>query len=125
MVDLAARVHDIVAQLGYAAELLEDEPRVSRWFGADSVEELSREEASVLAVRWVDELTAEGVIENADRLIEPLRTVLLETFRSAARTGTIDPVHVDEALLRTVLEDAEAGRVRRWIERKLLQSDAE
>lgn len=117
--DVAARVADIVEQMGYFAGPAGGASPVSRWYGAADADELSGEEAEVLARGWVDELASEGVVERSDRLFEPLRAALLTIFRLAARTGSVDALHVDEASLRDVLNEEEAERVGRWIDRKL------
>jgi C4-dicarboxylate-specific signal transduction histidine kinase len=118
--DVADRVVDIVEQMGYVAEGLEKTPAVPRWFGAEEADELSQEEAIVLAERWAEGLAAEGVIADAKLLVESLRAVLIEAFRSAARTGDVVMPRIGEEAFRAVLGENQAKEVRRWIERKLL-----
>lgn len=116
---IAARVAAIVEEMGYVAQPIETAPPVSRWFDSEEVDELSQEEARVLAGRWVEELAAEAVIEEPHRLVEPLRATLFETFRSAARTGSVEAVRIDVASLGTILGEDDVERVRRWIERRI------
>ena len=119
--DLTARVSAVVEEMGFFAVALADTPpEIPRWFGFAAVDELSQEEASVLARRWIDELEAEDVIAEPRRLIETLQAVLLDTFRSAARTGMVGTPHIDETALLVVLDGSEAEAVRRWLERKLI-----
>lgn len=115
----AARVQSIVEEMGYTAEPVDDTSQVSRWFGADDVDELSRMEAQVLAERWVDELVAENLVAEPRRLIVSLRSALLRAFRTAARLGSDAEVSVDAAAFRGALDEAEAERIVRWIQRKL------
>lgn len=117
--DVAARVASTVDRMGYIAAPIESAPHVSRWFGTAEVDELSQEEARVLAERWAAELAAAGVVGEPHRVIEPLRAALLEAFHSATRTGSVDAVWIDAASLRGVLDEGEAERVRRWIESKI------
>lgn len=92
---LAARAAGIVEQMGYVAQPMEGQSHVSRWFDLATADELSQEEARVLTHRWIDDLGAEGVVKAPHRLIDPLRAALLEAFRSAARTGSIDDLDID------------------------------
>lgn len=123
--DAASLVMAIVGEMGYVAQPLETAPPVARWFGRDEVEELSQEEARVLAERWADELAAEALIGETERLIEPLRAALLEAFRSAALTGSVDAVRIDADSIRAALTASEAEHVRLWIARKLGQHTPE
>jgi hypothetical protein len=118
--DLAAEVDRVLDELGYSAQLLTDSALVSRWFGAGETDELSQEEASVLAERWIHELSAE--MKMPQRLSEPLRITLLETFRSAARTEIHEP-HIEDAALRSVLDENEVQVVQQWLRRKLRRAD--
>jgi hypothetical protein len=56
------------------------------------------------------------------RLSEPLRITLLETFRSAARTEIHEP-HIEDAALRSVLDENEVQVVQQWLRRKLRRAD--
>lgn len=94
--DLAADVERTLSKLGYSAQPLSDPPIVTRWFGAGETDELSQEEASVLAERWIDELAT--AIEEPERLREPLRSVL---------------------------DENEVSIVQRWLRRKLRRSEAD
>lgn len=107
--------------MGYVAEPFDGVPNVERWFDAAAADEFSQEEARVLAERWVEDLAAEGVVDEPSRVIEPLRAALLDTFRTAARTGSVEFARLDDAVFRGPLDAAEAERVRRWIERKLMR----
>ena len=110
----------LVEGLGYFAQPLGSAPDVARWFGTEDVDELSQEEATVLASRWVDDLAAEGVIDEPGRVAAVLRDWLLGSFRSAARTGTVEMAPIGDASLRTVLDPSEASNVRAWLGRKLI-----
>lgn len=118
--DLVARVATVVGEMGYVAEPFDGVPNVERWFDAAAADELSQEEARVLAERWVEDLTAEGVIDEPSRIVEAMRAALLETFRAAARTGAVEFARLDDAAFGDVLDQSEAERVQRWIERKLM-----
>jgi hypothetical protein len=122
--DLAARVARTVEEMGYVAERGDGVPQVARWFGAAEADELSQEEAHVLAQRWVADLASARVIAQPHLLIEPLRETLLETFRSAARTGAVGEIQINYGALRSVLDEAECSALRRFIDQKLMRPDS-
>jgi hypothetical protein len=122
--DPQARVMDVVHQMGYFAAAIEEHPEVARWFGADDTDELSREEARVLAGRWVAELAEQKVIDAPDRLAEPLRSALVESFGVAARTGAVETIRLGRHAFAQVLSQTETDRVLEWIESKLLPHDS-
>ena len=117
--DVADRVAGLVGEMGFVAQPLGEAPSVPRWFHAAEVDELSSEEASVLAERFVAELTDQNVIQDAGRIAGPLRDWLLDAFRDAARSGVLDAPAVDEGMLRARLDPDDAAAVRRWLEQKL------
>jgi hypothetical protein len=101
--------------MGYIAQPVEEVPNVSRWFGAAEVDELSREEAAVLAQQWATELADEGIVQDSSGLPDILSAALLASFREAARTGEIGAVDLDEEALGAAIERVEAQAVRAWI----------
>ena len=110
-----SRVPEVVEAAGYFALPLDEPAAVDRWFRAKDVDELSKEEAAVLASRWSMELTDEAVVGDASGLVDVLAAALLDTFRRTARTGEIGAVEVDSEALRSVLPEHEARAVGVWI----------
>ena len=95
--------------MGYVAEAAAEEVVPGRWYQHHEIDELSAEEASVLARRWVDSMSSAGVVPAAQRLFGPLSAVLLDTFRRAARIEDID---LEDPPLRSALPDVEWLNVR-------------
>ncbi len=115
----ASRVVEVVESVGYLAQQTEDAPDVVRWFGTAEVDELSREEAQVLADRWSKELVEESVVHEETGVADVLRSVLVDAFREAARTGEIGRIEIDMDALRSVLGEEVARAVRAWIRTRL------
>ena len=113
------RVLAIVEEMGSIAEPIDVAPDVDRWFGTADTDDLSQQEALVLAERWTRELADEGIIGDAERVTEPLRVTLLASFRVAAQAGTIDDMPLDPTALRNALDEAEVTAVLQWMEQKL------
>lgn len=111
--------------MGYLAEPVAVTPEVSEWFSSEGVDDLSQQEASILAAQWAAELDKDDVVPAPQRLIEPLTDALLKAFRVAARTGAVDHVQIEGALLRSVLDEHETENVLRWIEQRLGTRPAE
>jgi len=112
---LVARVIELMSSMGYVAEAAAEEVVPDRWYQHHEVDELSAEEASVLARRWVDSMSSAGVVPAAQRLFGPLSAVLLDTFRRAARTGIIEDIDLEDPRLRSALPDVEWLNVREWL----------
>lgn len=113
------RIAAIVESMGYIARPAEGAGPVARWFGAGALDELSQEEASILAERWTNELFEEGVVGRSAGLSSVLASALLKTFRDAARTGQIGMVDLDVSSLRQILDDEESRGVRAWVRTRL------
>jgi uncharacterized protein YnzC (UPF0291/DUF896 family) len=80
-----------VNEMGFVAEkidhLIED---VSRWYSVGEIDELSAEEARILAKRWARELRDEGLVGvDESHLRRALKEMLLSSFRRAAKTGIV------------------------------------
>lgn len=109
----------IVQETGYFAERTADSPRVDRWFGSGDVEELSAEEADVLATRWTNDLRAEGVVATSPHLTEVLRLILLDAMRASARSGVVAVARIEPDVFSSVFDEADRRRVTSWINAKL------
>jgi len=105
--------------MGYVASQIEGPSDVLRWFGAAEADELSAEEARVLSDRWVRELALERIIEEPERLRDPLQAALLTAFREAASTGSVEHLQLDPTAIQAALDVMEGERVLRWITSKL------
>lgn len=116
---LLPRVANALDAMGYTAVELETAPEVPRWFGAHEVDELSREEASVLARRWVGDLAADAVVADPELLVEPLQAWLLESFRRAARSGDVSLMPIADSPLAAALDREQLETVRRWLEQRV------
>jgi hypothetical protein len=79
--DLAA-IRDELERMGFAAEETADAVAVVRWYGPSSVEELSREEGTVIAARVVPAFGAENDLrpELIDALTTRVAAALYECF---------------------------------------------
>lgn len=117
--DFASRVVGIVQDMGYIAPPTQESHSALRWFGPAEVDELSQEEARVLADRSAAGLAAEGVVADPRPVVAPLREGLREAMRTAARPGTVavEDLYPDLSALGAVLSQSEADEVRRWIDR--------
>jgi hypothetical protein len=92
---VASAVISRVSEMGDRGEILDDQPMgIERWYSQDEVEELSMEEARILAGRLLAEI---GEVEDPRwKDMDPsaargfLQETLLNGFRKAAETGEID-----------------------------------
>lgn len=81
-----------VADMGYLVQPLDTRPEhVTRWYSREQVDELSVEEARVLAGRFKAELEREGILDAIDGSAAEgfIEETLLSGFRAAAETGEI------------------------------------
>lgn len=93
---MASTVKSLVSEMGHRAEALEAEPKgVERWYSRDDLDDLSMEEARVLADRLISQMdeAEEPGLRDIDRsaALAFVQEALLSGFRSAAETGEIDP----------------------------------
>lgn len=116
-------VRSIVEQLGYFIDPLPDPPHVERWYALDQVEELSTEEAEILAKRWASELEADNVIPDAGLIVGPLRTTLERSFKHASATGVVGDIRLSLEDFGDVLSETEIRRLQSWIMSKLRSLD--
>jgi hypothetical protein len=111
-----------VNEMGFVAEKIDHlSEDVSRWYSSAEIDELSAEEARVLAERWAQELRDDvpaGLRES--HLRGALEHILLSAFRQAAKTGI---VQVDPAELRHEeiegVDSEDFEQIRQWLIRKL------
>lgn len=69
------------------------------------------------------ELAAEGIITDPQRLLEPLRATLLDAFREAAKTGSVDALRIDQGAIREAVGEQGADAVIRWLGDRLTIAD--
>lgn len=88
---VAARVVSVVQEMGFVAMPEEGAPEVERWYSAAEVEELSEEEARVLAERWIVEMRSETIPSDLAEveLVGAMKSALMSMFRRAAETGVV------------------------------------
>lgn len=99
-------------ELGYGADELTAAPAVERWYGRDTVRELSREEGDVIAERVVTSFArSRGIDPPTEAQLEELVARALYTYFAAhtlggsATPGTLvrECVNVVEAVVRDLL----------------------
>ena len=109
--------------MGFLAREADEGSAAHHWFGSGDVGELSEEEARVLAERWIDEFATERIVVDSQRLFEPMRATLLDAFKEAAKTGSVDALRIEPAAIREAVGEEGADAVLRWLGDRLTIAD--